>query len=43
MLDDHSVDRAPDELLNRLEDTFKEASAKLRGDAGKRPEPAAVS
>lgn len=32
-----------DELLNRLEDTFKEVSAKLRGDAGKRPEPAAVS
>ncbi len=31
-----------DEMLNRLEDTFKEVSAKLRGDAGRRPEPAGV-
>jgi predicted acetylornithine/succinylornithine family transaminase len=31
-----------DEMLNRLEDTFKEVSAKLRGDAGRKPEPATV-
>jgi putrescine aminotransferase len=31
-----------DEMLNRLEDTFKEVSAKLRGDAGRKAEPAGV-
>jgi putrescine aminotransferase len=31
-----------DEMLNRLEDTFKEVSAKLRGEAGRKPEPATV-
>ena len=31
-----------DEMLNRLEDTFKEVSAKLRGDTGRKVEPAGV-
>jgi len=31
-----------DELLNRLEDTFREVSVSLRRDAGRKPEPAAV-
>jgi len=31
-----------DEMLNRLEDTFKEVAAKPRGDAGRKPEPATV-
>jgi len=31
-----------DEMLNRLEDTFKEVAAKLRGDAGRKPAPATV-
>jgi acetylornithine/succinyldiaminopimelate/putrescine aminotransferase len=32
-----------DELLHRLQDTFKEVSASLQGDAGRKPEPAGVS
>jgi putrescine aminotransferase len=31
-----------DEMLNRLEDTFKEVSARLRGDAGRKAEKAGV-
>jgi putrescine aminotransferase len=31
-----------DEMLNRLEDTFKEVSARLCGDAGRKAEPAGV-
>jgi putrescine aminotransferase len=31
-----------DEMLSRLEDTFKEVSAKLRGDTGRKVEPAGV-